>query len=648
MTSTTVPSSAPMEEDDLTPTASPSVAPPLAQQVEATILSSIPERNLASSMHAPGNEMVDNSFEPTVAPLPPPDLRAIPNLSDEVTSHILEVMFTALRQNLAPIIASVERLSNIVDGRTPLRHATSATPPSATTLPYPKQTSGRADSGGCNGSPQGEENDSGRPSSGVPWNPNPISTQEVSGETCAAEDTLGKPKLGRKAQRTQAVKAANVVIPGVAPPPTDRHIALQHACISPMFVQIATANAMKQHDKAQGFRVAASSAQNRKASGVPRRGQAITPQGVTEVTIIRYGGISDVAKEGALCTRHPVTFVEHAQQALNQLSCHPPVILKGRWSTMSATTGNFVFTLSRTYSPEFIHNIRESLCEPFPGKCVVVPTEGWTWAQLRQVPIQDDDGLIYSCDDLYNALITNPCFQSVLLTVQPSWIGKPENAKTETAAVSFAYIEKDKVITQHATLEGVCMFGCQIQFVHCGDKAILMQCSKCHAMDHFAWRCPLPAGQVRCARCGGNHPMDAHDYECPGNHQGKAKCNCVFPCLLCGQKGHHAHSRSCPKCAHIVKLFDSSPPPPKRTKATPAPACDRTPNAEARQAHAAAVKAPLCKVDPSLNVFQCGLLNKEKHKECQIPVKDAHLPFNSSLPLMEGVAVGIAHAKRMV
>ena len=207
MTSTPVPSSAPMEEDDLTPTASPSVALPPVQRVETTILSSVPECSLASSMHAPGNEMVDDLTEPTMAHLPETGLIAKPSLPDDITSHILDVMFTALRQNLAPIITSVERISNIVDGRTPPRHATSAKPPSATTLLYPKQTSGRADSGGRNGSPQGEENNSGRPSTGVPWNLNPINAQEVSGETHATEETPGQPKLGRRARKTQAVKA---------------------------------------------------------------------------------------------------------------------------------------------------------------------------------------------------------------------------------------------------------------------------------------------------------------------------------------------------------------------------------------------------------------------------------------------------------
>ena len=44
---------------------------------------------------------------------------AKPSILDEITSNILEVMFTALRQNLVLIIALVERISNIVDGRTP-------------------------------------------------------------------------------------------------------------------------------------------------------------------------------------------------------------------------------------------------------------------------------------------------------------------------------------------------------------------------------------------------------------------------------------------------------------------------------------------------------------------------------------------------
>ena len=120
-----------------------------------------------------------------------------------------------------------------------------------------------------------------------------------------------------------------------------------------------------------------------------------------------------------------------------------------------------------------------------------------------------------------------------------------------------------------------------------------------------------------------------------------------LPLLTLRPEGSSCSLEVLPQVRGHCQTLRFLPPPPKRTKATPAPARDRTPNAEARRAHAAAVKAPLCKVDPTLNVFQCGLLNKEEHKECKIPLKDARLPFNSSLPLTEGVAAGIARAKRM-
>ena len=155
---------------------------------------------------------------------------AKPSILDEITSNILEVMFTALCQNLALIITLVEHISNIVDGRTPPppRHATSAKPPGATMLPYLKWTSGWVDSGGPSGSPQGEENDSSWPSTGVPQNPNPINSQEVSGETHATTEPSVMLKLGRKARKTLATKTINAAVPGAAPPLTDGHIPLHH------------------------------------------------------------------------------------------------------------------------------------------------------------------------------------------------------------------------------------------------------------------------------------------------------------------------------------------------------------------------------------------------------------------------------------
>ena len=330
---------------------------------------------------------------------------------------------------------------------------------------------------------------------------------------------------------------------------------------------------LKQQDAAKGFRVAASKAQHRRESGMPRRGNATSQAGMTDVTVIRFGGLENRDEESSLLRQHPSSFVEAAQRALNRLSKHaPPTILKGRWSSTSDRTGNFIYTLSGTYPPDIIESIKAPLCSPFKGPSTLVPANGWTWAQLRQVPNKDEESAVtYNSDDLMRSLIANPCFQSVFIPVPPSWIGNPENFSSPTASVSFAYVEQDKAITQRATLEGVCMFGRQVQFVHCGDKAIIVQCSYCHSMEHFARNCPVPEGEVRCPKCFGNHTLKEHDYECPGNHRIPGKCNCTFKCILCKQTGHHARSKTCPRRHDIVNAQAAGPPPRPTKKSNPKP-----------------------------------------------------------------------------
>ena len=583
VTSPNDPSGAQAMEEDTTPKASPVVALPQAQLVETgSILSSVPARSLGTSMHAPGNEMVDDST-------------ASPNSAhnrqlDETLTSMMKIFFQTMDNRLNPIIASVQRLSNIVDGRTPPKHATTAKPPPPSSIPplptsttrgsvshqkpYPKPSSGGSNSGGPSGSPQGEDNDLGRPSPDVhngpvPANLNPIATHEEGGETCESGDQPDAcVKVNRKWRAKDNKEKANAKIPGAVTPP-----AKPASRIAPTFVQVTTAQMLKQQDAAKGFRVAASKAQHRKESGMPRRGNATSQAGTTDVTVIRFGGLENREEESSLLRQHPSSFVEAAQRALNRLSKHsPPTILKGRWSSTSEKTGNFVYTLSGTYPPEIIDSIKAPLCSPFKGPSTLVPANGWTWAQLRQVPNKDEEmSVTYNADDLMRALTANPCFQSVFIPVPPSWIGNPENFSSPTASVSFAYVEQDKAITQRATLEGVCMFGRQVQFVHCGDKAIIVQCSRCHSMEHFAWKCPVPEGEVRCPKCNGNHTMKDHDYECPGRHRVPGKCDCTFKCILCNQTGHHARSKMCPKRHDIVNAQAGAPPPRQTKKAKSKP-----------------------------------------------------------------------------
>ena len=170
-TSTIDPSGAQAMEEDTTPKASPTVAFPQAQPVEiGSINSSVPARSLGTSMHALGNEMVDDST-PNTIPIP---------ATDETFNNAMTVFFATLSNRLQPLIDKVDHLTNVVDGRTRLKHATTTSPPPHSSIPtlpagptkernvkqmpYPKPASGGGDSGGRKGSPQGEDNDSGRPS----------------------------------------------------------------------------------------------------------------------------------------------------------------------------------------------------------------------------------------------------------------------------------------------------------------------------------------------------------------------------------------------------------------------------------------------------------------------------------------------------
>ena len=279
VTSPPDPSEAQAMEEDTTPKASPVVAIPLAPPIKpASIISSVPARSLGSSMHAPGNEMVDDST-PTPAPIP---------AMDESFQNAMSIFFTTLSHRLQPLVDKVEHLSNMVDGRTRPRHATTTLPPPHSSIPtlpmrstddrpakqttYPKPVSGGGDSGGHKGSPQGEVNDASRPSSDVQSGPaaanlEPITVHENGGETRAPVEQSDPPaKSNWKSRAKKNMAIANARVPGAAPIPMN---AMQTSSrIAPTFVQVTTAQMLRRQDEAKGFRVTTSKAQNRKETGM--------------------------------------------------------------------------------------------------------------------------------------------------------------------------------------------------------------------------------------------------------------------------------------------------------------------------------------------------------------------------------------------
>jgi hypothetical protein len=273
-------------------------------------------------------------------------------------------------------------------------------------------------------------------------------------------------------------------------------------------------------------------------------------ESVTHATIIRHGGLPDAEAERALCTKPPHFLVQAAQRALDRLSRQAPRILHGSWSTNYDQTRNFSLVLSGLIPARELLKYKTQLCEPFIGaETDLVPARGWSWAQLRNVPTVDEEGLVWSPKDLFQTFIANPCFAEALICAPPHWQGNPVFSGKAASTVFVAYIDDGNVISQRASKEGVYMFGRQVAFIHCGDSPTLVQCSRCHMLGHYATStcCQAPVNSIKCYRCGAAHDGRKHDYECTKNHKVPGKCDCMLKCLLCGDKTHHCRSQKCPK-----------------------------------------------------------------------------------------------------
>jgi quinol monooxygenase YgiN len=362
-------------------------------------------------------------------------------------------------------------------------------------------------------------------------------------------------KAAREEQR-RSVPGATGPTPTPLPAPhvariddDNGHIPLRTSRVRPMFASVATQKAMKDHQTATTTGNQARAVQGRSKSGQAKSVPS-TEESVTHATIIRHGGLPDAEAERALCAKPTHFLVQAAQRALDRLLRQSPRILHGSWSLNYDQTRNFSLVLSGHIPARELLKYKTQLCEPFLGaETDLVPARGWSWAQLRNVPTVDEDGLVWSPKDLFHTFITNPCFAEALICAPPHWQGNPIFSGKEASTVFVAYIDEGNLISQRASKEGVYMFGRQVAFIHCGDSPTLVQCSRCHMLGHYATstRCQAPVNSIKCYCCGAAHNGRQHDYECTKNHKVPGKCDCVLKCLLCGDKNHHCRSQKCPK-----------------------------------------------------------------------------------------------------
>ena len=505
---------------------------------------------LATSMHAPGNVM-DTTEDPSPSQSTYPEKVTVLSDAQKAFEDKIEARLSSFETQLL-------RIAELITGFTKKPSQASAPPPmnrQQTPVPrsFPKEVVAEVH--------KLREQRSLPPGKAPSPPADAVSADLPSADTSAPGESYAS-SLGKRAKVTMkkrlARDAVNANVPGSAAftgakddsasPNTHEHVR-GHINVNPpprpMFSTV-TAKAVNQGEKDRPFMKAARKVQ--KTPMVTLRPGATSS---TEITIIRRGGVRSEEEE-LIRNTHPKDIVHAVRQELNKATSNPPVILSGRWSTQVQRTGNFVFTIHGIMDAHQVEGISKYLCEPFPGECYAVPSDGWMWVHLRGVPTASFDGVVYNHEELAKEVFSNECFQGLFVPGPPSWLQHPAFVQTqEKATVMMAYVDRENKVTNRAKKETIVMFGRQVQFVPVGDKPIQYQCSRCWAIGHRNKECRLVAGAIRCFICGKSHHGNVHNYECSGKHVIPGVCSCAFKCLVCGGADHHAASPKCPKKAGV-------------------------------------------------------------------------------------------------
>ena len=243
-------------------------------------------------------------------------------------------------------------------------------------------------------------------------------------------------------------------------------------------------------------------------------------------------------------------------------------LLAGRWSSSVQRTGNFIFTIRGKVEFPLIFSYSRFLLAPFPG-AELTPTGDWTWAQLRGVPIWNEEYSPRSQEELLTALRANPAFEHTILTILPRWQIPVERLEGKEGTVAIAFCDPDGTIARQAQEDHIFMFNSYVKFSVTRSRPPLIQCTCCHQLGHThnSRACRAPTDALICYKCGGPHRSERHVQECHRVHRDIAICDCPPKCILCRNLGHHARDPKCPQRAAFAPPRNNNQPRPR-----PAPA----------------------------------------------------------------------------
>ena len=264
----------------------------------------------------------------------------------------------------------------------------------------------------------------------------------------------------------------------------------------------------------------------------------------------------------AVRAQRPEAIVREVQKQINaQVKSNPIQLLAGRWSSSVRRTGNFIYTIRGKVEFPLVSSYSCFLLAPFPD-ADLAPTGDWTWAQLRGVPIWNDQDSPRSQEELLSALRTNPAFENAILTIAPRWQIPVERLEGETGTVVIAFCDPDGAIARQAREDHVFLFNSYVQFSISRPRPTLIQCTRCHQLGHAhnSRVCRVPTDALVCFMCGGAHRSERHVQECRRVHKDIGICDCPLKCILCGNAGHHARDPKCPQRAAFAPPQNSNQP----------------------------------------------------------------------------------------
>ena len=272
------------------------------------------------------------------------------------------------------------------------------------------------------------------------------------------------------------------------------------------------------------------------------------PPTITEVTVLRAGGLLDAQQETQLRNRAADAIVREVRLKMAKAMANPIRLRAGRWSINPRSRGNFVFSFDGNVPFDVIKSYEHLLLSPLGGTGELCPSMGWTRFLANGVPAWDDDDLPFNPSALLEEVRTLPGLKKVFFAMQPRWLTHTDRIHTPYSSVTFAISDPDGSISTTLTSNRAALFGKEVTIRKWIDKPAFIQCSRCHALGHnkASRVCTLSKESVRCFKCGGAHNSEEHDKRCPKKHSVAGICDCKRTCLNCHNPGHDCKDPRCP------------------------------------------------------------------------------------------------------